>query len=422
MDYTKLLALISSFNPIIVEFNSVIASFSLQDALDIVLTAIIIGGFLYLFKKTKTTSIVVTSIIGFILLYLVAVWLDLYTILSIINAFIGGIVVILVIVFQKELRRFVEWINIGSIRKRFKKGQESAMSIESSVIHTIVSSAFIMAKRKMGGIIVLPGKESIDSFVSGGFDLDGKVSEPLLLSIFDTSTPGHDGAVVIDQDVIKRFGVVLPLSERDDYEKLKHLGTRHRSSLGLSERTDALCVVISEEKKRVSIAFDGAIESIETPEELEKKLSAFLNLTETNVDPSKVRVAKFIGSIKRNYKEAAISLILSFALWLVVSFPHAGIIQKQFMAPVVFSNLPTNASIDRLSSPQVTVLLSGSERDFQFISEDSVKALIDLTDSASNGQTKYVLIHLTQANIQFPSTLTFVKVIPAQVEFRLVFN
>ncbi len=421
MNYTQLLASIENFNPIPI-FTSVISTFSLQDGLDIFLTAMIIGGFLYLFKKTKTTSIVVTSIVGFILLYLIAVWLDLYTILSIINVIIGGIIVILVIVFQKELRRFVEWINISSIRKRFKKGKESVANIESGVIHTIVSSAFIMAKRKMGGIIVLPGKESIDSFVSGGFELDGKVSEPLLLSIFDTSTPGHDGAVIIDQDIIKRFGVVLPLSERDDYEKLKHLGTRHRSSLGLSERTDALCIVISEEKKRVSIAFDGAIESVETPEELEKKLSAFLNLAETDVSLSKIKFAKSIGVIKKNYKEAIIALILSFVLWMIVSFPHAGIIQKQFLAPVVFSNLPTNATIEKLTSPQVTVLLSGSERDFQFVSDDSVKALIDLTDSVANGQTKYVLIHLTRSNIQFPSNLTFIKVGPAQVEFKLVFN
>lgn len=421
MNYTQLLALIEGFNPII-EFNSIISSFSLQDALDVLLTAMIIGGFLYLFKKTKTTSLVVTSIIGFILLYLIAVWLDLYTILSIINALLGGIIVILVIVFQKELRRFVEWINVGSIRKRFREKKEGVADIESYVIRTIVSSAFIMAKRKIGGLIVFPGKESIDSFVSGGFELDGKVSEPLLLSIFDTSTPGHDGAVVIDQDIIKRFGVVLPLSERDDYEKLKHLGTRHRSALGLSERTDALCVVISEEKKRVSVAFDGAIESVETPEELEKKLSAFLNVSETNVTASRVKFAKFTGVIRRNYKEAIIALVLSIVFWMIVSFPHAGIIQKKFLAPIVFSNLPEAAMIDKLSSPEVSVLLSGSERDFQFVGEDSVKVLIDLTSQTADKQTKYVLVRLMPADVQFPSTLNFVKVSPSQVEFRLVFK
>jgi uncharacterized protein (TIGR00159 family) len=405
-----------------VALQSILESITTKDVFDILLTALIIGAFLWLFRKTKSTSIVVTAVISFILLYLVAYWLNLYTVLTIANAFLSGIVVILVIVFQKELRRFVEWINVAAVHRRFKRGGINSFDSAKSVISIIASTAFIMAKRKVGGLIVFPGMESIETFVSGGFDLDGKLSEPLLLSIFDTSSPGHDGAIIIEQDVIKKFGVVLPLSERDDYEKLKHLGTRHRSALGLSERTDALCVVISEEKGRVSLAFDGAIEVVESPAELEGKLKTFLNVAETNVSKAKLFSAQVLSAIKKHILDAFVAILLAIIFWLFISYPQLGIVQKELIAPVVFNNIPESATIDKLTAASVNVTLSGSEKDFQLLNESSIKAVIDMANNAISSKTQYLLINLKPENIQYPSSLKLLKISPNQVEFRITFN
>jgi uncharacterized protein (TIGR00159 family) len=422
MDYNQIFSLISNFG-LVSTIKSALLNFSFQDGLDVFFTSIIIGSFLHLFKKTRTVSLVISSIVSFIFIYLIASWLNLYTILSIINALLGGIVVILVIVFQKELRRFIEWVSLDSIRKRFsQKNKQNQKESSHNLVDIIASVAFLMAKRKMGGIIVFPGKESIDSFVSGGFELEGKVSEPLLLSIFDTSTPGHDGAVIIDQDIVKKFGVVLPLSERDDYQKLNHLGTRHRSALGLSERTDAMCVVISEEKKRVSVAFEGTIEPVADEKDLKEKLNAFLNVNKTDADQSHLRLAKVVTLIKRNYKEALLSLIFAFVFWLIVSFPHSGIVIKEFSAPIVFENLSSNVSIEKLNTANVAVFLSGTERDFKFVNKDDIKVVIDLSSSSLDHQTKYVLVHLDEKNVRFPSNLNLIKILPSQLEFKLVFS
>jgi len=417
-----LYAMISSLEDFNVAIRSILAAFSIKDFFDILLTAFIIGGFLFLFRKTKSTSVVITSVVGFIIFYLIAYSLNLYTVLSIANAFLGGIVVILVIVFQKELRRFAEWIDITSIRRKFAHKKGYGEDTARGVIEIVASTAFIMAKRKVGGLIVFPGSESINSIVSGGFDLDGKVSEPLLLSIFDTSSPGHDGAVVIEEDVIKKFGVVLPLSERDDYEKLKHLGTRHRSALGLSERTNSLCVVISEEKKRISVAFGGAIEAVETKEELEEKLRSFLNVSETNVSHSKVRLVGIYLLIKSHAKNAIFAVLLAVVFWLVISYPQMGIIQKKLIAPIVFTNIPSNATIERLTVPEVTVWLSGAERDFQLLNESNIKAIIDMSSRLPDQQSRYILVSLKSENIQHPSSIKLIKIDPNQVEFKVVFK
>ncbi len=403
--------------------SSIFESMSLKDVVDIILTAFIIGGFLWLFKKTKSVSVALTAIIGFIIFYSVAYWLNLYTVLSIANAFLGSIVVILVIIFQKELRRFVEWIDISAIRKRFSKNSKGKRnSGAKDAIDILTSTVFTMAKRKIGGLVVFPGIEPIGSFVSGGFDLDGKISDPLLLSIFDTSSPGHDGAIIIEQDVIKKFGVVLPLSERDDYEKLKHLGTRHRSALGLSERTDALCVIVSEEKGRVSLAFDGAIEVVESPEDLKNKLKTFLNVSDTNASKSKLLSAQLFSKIRKNILNALLALFLALVFWLFISYPQLGIIQKDILAPVVFTNVPDNATIDRLTYSQVDLIFLGSEKDFQLLGSNSIKAVVDISNKVNNTTTQYLSVYLKPDNIQYPPSLKLIKIDPSQIEFRINFK
>ncbi len=243
--FTSIINYTSDFN-LILAIQSVAANLSTKDIVDIIFTALIIGGFLKLFKRTKTTSIVITGTTGLIILYIIAVWLKLYTMLSVINALLGGVVIIVAIIFQKELRRFLEIIDIANIHRRFAKRKELLTHPHEPVIEILSNVVFSMAKRKIGALIVIPGTQSIEQYVTGGFGLNGNISEPLLLSIFDTSSPGHDGAIVLEEDIIKKFGVVLPLSERDNDPRLKHLGTRHRSALGLSEKTDALFIAVSE--------------------------------------------------------------------------------------------------------------------------------------------------------------------------------
>lgn len=167
-----------------------------------------------------------------------------------------------------------------------------------------------MAEQKTGALIVLQGEQPLDLFLDGGITLNGKVSVPLLLSIFDTSSPGHDGAIIMEGDKIKLFGVHLPLAE--NLEALKGRGTRHRSALGIAESTDAMVIVVSEERGEISLAQGGYLETIHDEDEFSAKVFAFLRQQFLAT-----KIAESALSPKKNLKEKGIALLLALLLWFI---------------------------------------------------------------------------------------------------------
>jgi len=168
-----------------------------------------------------------------------------------------------------------------------------------------------LANAKTGALIVLQGDEAIESFLENGIFLGGKVSRELLLSIFDTSSPGHDGAVIITGDRVKMFGAHLPLARKA--EATKNFGTRHRAALGLAERSDALVIAVSEEKGTVSLAENGEIKAINDENELAFRIHDFLRtrlLEETGGKTSWIPQ----GNMREKIVALAIAVLLWFAL------------------------------------------------------------------------------------------------------------
>lgn len=175
----------------------------------------------------------------------------------------------------------------------------------------IVSSVQYLAKKKIGALIVLVGKNHVERFLEGGYPIDGKFSEPLLLSIFDTRTPGHDGAVVIENGLITKFGAHLPLS--DDFKKFGNLGTRHTAGLGLSERTDALVLIVSEERGTITVARHGDLKVVNV-EKLKYEIGIFLDeLSPVDHEGVFTRAIKY----DRRYKLFALALALVLRIILV---------------------------------------------------------------------------------------------------------
>ncbi len=223
----------------------------ISNILDILILAYIFYRILLVIKGTRTIQVVIGLIVLVAVTIIARDVLHLQTLSWIMGKFWLAAVVILAVVFQSEIRYALA--KIGS--KLFLFGTK----IKSNFISEIVEAATEMSKIRMGALIVLEKDMGLKNYTETGIKLDAKVTHELLLSIFNTKAPIHDGAVIIKDEKIEAAGCVLPISTEIE---VKHLGTRHRAGIGLSATTDAIVLVVSEETGNISICVDGKIEVV----------------------------------------------------------------------------------------------------------------------------------------------------------------
>lgn len=229
----------------------------LSTILDILIVAVLIYYAFVLIKGTRATQI----IYGILILIIILVLGRLFR-LQTLNWFLQHlttlILVAIPIVFQPELRRGLE--RLGRV-KFFQKPSIffSRPDVASKIVLEASDTVSTLVKNKVGALICIKRKTGLDDFIERGQPIWGKLSSKLLLNIFYPNSPLHDGAVIIYGDKIAAAGCVLPLSED---KKAYMYGTRHRAALGVSEETDAVCVVVSEEKRAISLVYGGKIEAI----------------------------------------------------------------------------------------------------------------------------------------------------------------
>ncbi|MEQ8151854.1 MAG: diadenylate cyclase, partial [Smithellaceae bacterium] len=226
---------------------TLIKNVRIQDILDIVIITLMIFGLLTWFK-TRASRFVLIGIIFSGGVYVAARFFQLYLTTLVLQGFFAILLFVLVVIFQEDLRGFFERLAmLGNIHKKLQP-----LSAWEETANIIAESVVNLAKKNIGALIVLQGDDPLDRHINGGNTLDGIVSEPLLASIFDPSSAGHDGAVIIRDDRIALFGCHLPLSMNT--AKYGNLGLRHTAALGMAERSDALCIVVSEERGTISLA------------------------------------------------------------------------------------------------------------------------------------------------------------------------
>ncbi len=274
-------------------------------SVDVVVTTTLVYACIILLRRTRSIFIF-RGIAIFVGIYAIASYLDLKLTTSLFQSFFSFFIIILVIIFQKEIRRFFENFSIAFLNPF----SLSTKTVDKETFDIIIDSVIYLAKKKIGAIIVIPGKQNIEGFLEGGYPVEGQISEPLILSIFDTRTPGHDGAMIIENEFVKKFGVHLPLAE--NFKKFGNLGTRHRASLGLSEVSDAFVIVVSEEKGTISIAQNGMLKAVDI-EKLKIELNSFTNYLGGRL--AKSPISAFIVS---DTKDKILALAISIVLWLAL--------------------------------------------------------------------------------------------------------
>ncbi|WP_341274575.1 diadenylate cyclase CdaA [Senegalia massiliensis] len=235
-------------------FRGLILNIGLRDIIDMIIVAIAFYKIYTLVRETRAEQLI-KGIVVLLVATKMSEWLRLFTTNWILERTMTVGVIALLIVFQPELRRALEYIG----RSRFftKSFIEIKEEDISHVIEEIVEASASLSRQKIGALIVFERETGLSEIVETGNIIKGSVSSGLLINIFIPNTPLHDGAVIIKDNTIRAAGCVLPLSENMSISK--ELGTRHRAALGVSERSDALAIVVSEETGAISIADRGKL-------------------------------------------------------------------------------------------------------------------------------------------------------------------
>ena len=267
-----------------------------SDYLDIAVVAFLIYKLLPLIRAPGTMRIA-RAVIAVMVVAGLAAALRLYTLSFILNQFMAVGLLALVILFQPELRRMLD--RLGSVKFRALFGYTKPTQDLESVIAQTVMACEIMSRERVGALIVFAREARLDDYFKTGTPIDGQVTEQLIRNIFFPKAALHDGAMIIRDGRVAAAGCVLPLS--DNYRLSADLGTRHRAGVGMSEASDAVVVIVSEENGTISVAVGGMLKRHLAPQTLEKLLYNELCPPENEEKASK---RNLLNKIKHKSEEA----------------------------------------------------------------------------------------------------------------------
>ena len=260
----------------------------------------------------------------------------------------------------------------------------------------------------VGALIIVRGNDPLERHLTGGIVLDGKLSEPMLKSIFDPHSPGHDGAVIVEQDRITRFAAHLPLSK--NLRQLARVGTRHSAALGLAELADALCLVVSEERGSISIARDGKLRRLENIQELGTAIQEFLQ----EKFPSHKDHRFSLQLFRENWIEKAVAIALAIAFWYIF-VPGSKTVEVSYEIPVMVENVPSDLRVEDIRPREVKATFSGPRRAFYLFDAKKIKVTLDVSLAELGRRT----FNISEQNIRYPKDITLQDLTPSTVKLSV---
>ena len=370
-----------------------------QDIVDVLLNSYILFRLYVLFRGTNVLRVIA----GIALLWLfqrIAILLGLIVTSWALQGIIAGAALIIIIVFRNEIRNVLQAKNIRAILWGVSR-QGHRTPIDS-----IVEGVYDLARKRIGALIVLPGKEDIDEIIQGGVDWQGLISKEMLLSIFYNGNPVHDGAAVVAADRVTRVGAILPLSQREDLPR--QYGTRHRAAVGLTEQSDALVIVVSEERGEVVGVKNNDIIPIKDNIELQKRLRTHLGLMlEKDAVSRRESLSLAVA--------ASVCFICMAGVWF--SFAKGLETLTNLQVPLEYINRDSRMQILSASENTVRLHLIGSGALINSLRPEQVRVKLDLSQ-AVNGDNTFTL---NRDNISMPPGLRLNRIEPSEVNVVLDF-
>ena len=377
-------------------FVYLFSGFRWQDALDILLNSYIFFRLYVLFRGTN----VIRGLLAICALWAAsqaAVSLGLIITNWAMQSIITVAAFVIIIVFRNEISSILQTKNLKSFLWGFPRHQFN------TPLNIIVESVQELARKKIGALIVLPLKQGMDNIVQGGIPVMGKLSREMLVSIFWPDNPVHDGASIIQGDLITSAGVILPLSKRDDLPSF--FGTRHRAASGVTERTDALVIVVSEERGKITIFKENKIYNIHNRLALEKLLQEHAGDDSGN------------KGLRRQTMELSIAALLSLfcitGIWL--SFSKGMETLASHEVPVEFINPDQKMEIISSSASNVTLLISGARPLINSLKPEQINVTLNLSQSVVGSNQ----LSITKKNIVLPPGIRLKKIEPSELDITL---
>ncbi len=369
----------------------------------VILDVLLIAAVLYFLYRTLLrlgSWKIVTGIFLAMVLFVVANILDLKGINWIYSNLSQVAVIALIVIFQPELRKVFERAASLGGRKLGNTGPALAPLFGDA--------AFVLARKRRGALIVLPGREPVKRWLTGGFDLYAEPSLPLILSIFDPNSPGHDGALVFRNGKLAHFSVRLPMSKTGRLPE--QFGTRHHAAMGLSEVTDALVIVVSEERGTVKTFFNGLVKKIDDQAELAEQIwSHWQTAASSGIELNDYRKQRNL------IPEMAISLVLALVFYSAVIVSKMEIREKAFTVPVEYIAAPENLALRGDNPTEIKLQLTGPKSDLDKITPANLSIKIDLSQAKAGGQVFVV----SKENIALPRGVKLVNANPSSISLSL---
>jgi len=371
------------------------------DVLDVLLVSILFYLVIVWMRQARAgLPLIGMAILGGV--YLAARQLELHLTAWIFQGFFAIFVIILVVIFQRELRQLFERIAVFGLLRR--RSGETSTDTQACLVRAVLE----FQRQRVGALIVICGREPVDRHLEGGVPLDGRISEALLASLFDPHSVGHDGALVLSGDRAVAFSAQLPLS--NDFKQIGSRGTRHSAALGLSERSDALSIVVSEERGTVSVARDGILRELAGPQALEAELREFSELHR----PGLPRRQRWLRALRAHWIERIAAVVLAVGLWAAF-VPGSQVLEKTLPVPVQVENVPPGFVLDRVEPADAQLKLSGTRRDFFLLDPGKVEVQLDGA-AIGTGRRSF---ELDRGDVELPAGFTLVELRPSRVRLSV---
>ncbi len=374
-----------------------LSSIRWQDVVDITLNSYILFRLYVLFRGTNTFRVLV----GIALLWFfqrIAVFCGLIITSWAIQGITAVAALIIIVVFRNEIRSVLQAKNLKSILWGFSR------KTVSTPVEIIVESVYELAQKRIGALIVLPGKDDLEDVVQSGIPWHGSVSKEMIMSIFWHDNPVHDGAAIIQGNQVSEVGVILPLSRRKDIPS--YYGTRHKAALGLAETTDALVILVSEERGNVLVARGSEFTVVKQKKKLVQMLREHAGVPTKQVDYlRKERIETSVAAL--------VSILFVIGVWFSFSRGLETLITLEI--PVEYMNRDPGMEILDASVNTVDIHLIGSGSLIKTIRPEQVKLKLDLEKAVVGSNT----FTITSENISLPPGVFLKRVEPSLVEVTL---